>query len=116
MQANGGAVYGVANSMLKGEIPFEVVAANAALRTTSAVAYSFGDYFPEGSETGGETEASPKIWEDMAGFQALLEEFRKDADAAVAAKPQDLEAFRVVMDELGQNCKACHDKYRLEDD
>jgi len=116
MQANGAGFYGVAGKMLKGEIPFEATAANAVLRTSSAVAYSFGDYFPEGSETGGDTKASPRIWEDMAGFQAALDKFRQDADAAAAAKPQDLEAFRTVVMQLGENCESCHEKYRLKDD
>ena len=116
MQANGAVFYGVANRMLKGEIPFNPVVAASVLRTTSAVAHSFGDYFPEGSDTGGETRASPKIWEDMAGFQAALEEFRQTADAAVAAEPEDLESFRTVATQLGDTCNACHDDYRLKDD
>jgi cytochrome c556 len=116
MQANGAGFYGVAGGMLKGEIPFEARAANAVLRTSSAVAYSFGDYFPEGSETGGDTRASPKIWEDMAGFQAALEKFRADADAAAASKPQDLETFRTVIAQLGENCQSCHEEYRMKDD
>ena len=116
MQANGAAFYGVGNGMLKGEIPFNPVLAASVLRTSSAVAHSFGDYFPEGSQTGGETRASPKIWEDMAGFQAALEEFRQAADAAVAAEPKDLESFRTVATQLGDTCSACHDDYRLKDD
>ena len=115
-QANGAAFYGVANGMLKGEIPFNPVMAASVLRTTSGVAHAFGDYFPEGSETGGETKASPRIWEDMAGFQAALAEFREKADAAVAAKPQDLESFRAIATELGDTCSGCHDDYRLKDD
>ena len=66
MQANGGAA-GIAQGMIKGEIPFNPVLAESALRTFNAVAYSVGDYFPEGSDKG-DTRASPKIWEEMAEF------------------------------------------------
>ena len=114
MQANGGAFYGVAQRMIKGEIPFSPVIATSVLRTTNAVAYSFGDYFPEGSEQGGDTRASPKIWEEMAEFQQYMAEFRTDTDAAVATEPQTLEAFATVIDDLNQNCQRCHDEFRLE--
>src|SRR5688500_20303805 len=45
MQANGAAFYGVAQGIIKGEIPFNPVVAASVIRTTNAVAYSFGDYF-----------------------------------------------------------------------
>jgi cytochrome c556 len=112
MQSNGGAA-GLAQGMIKEEIPFSPVLAEAALRNFNAVAYAFGDYFPEGSDQG-ETRASPKIWEDMAGFQQHLADFQADTDAARAAKPQDLEAFKAAMAEIGQNCQSCHEEYRLE--
>jgi cytochrome c556 len=113
MQSNGGAA-GAAQGMIKGEIPFSPAVAEAALRTFNAVAYSFGDYFPEGSNQG-ETRASPKIWEEMAHFQEYLANFQQDTDAARQAKPQDLEAFKTVMATIGQNCQECHEDFRLEE-
>jgi cytochrome c556 len=112
MQANGGAA-GAAQAMIKEEIPFNVAVAQAALRTFNAVSYSVGDYFPEGSDVG-DTRASPKIWEEMAEFQQYLAEFQQDTDAARQADPQDLEAFKAVMAEIGQNCQRCHEDFRLE--
>ena len=112
MEANGGAA-GLGGAMLKQEAPFSPAAANSVFRTMSAVGYSFGDYFPEGSETGGETRASPKIWEDRAGFEAALAKFRQDADAALAAKPETLEAFQAAFGTVAQNCQTCHEVYRL---
>jgi cytochrome c556 len=113
MQSNGGAA-GLAQGMIKEEIPFNPVLAEAALRNFNAVAYAFGDYFPEGSDQGGETRASPKIWEEMEHFQEYLTSFQQDTDAARAAKPQDLEAFKAAMAEIGQNCQDCHEDFRLE--
>ena len=115
MKSNGGAA-GVSGGMMKGEIAFDAKVANAAIRTMNAVAYTFGNYFPAGSETGMETRAAPKIWQDMAGFEAKLAQFRKDTDAAAAAKPADLDAFKAVMGPVFKNCKGCHEDYRIKKD
>jgi cytochrome c556 len=115
MQANGGAFYGVTNGMTKGEIPFNPVVAASVIRTINAVAYSFGDYFPEGSDQG-DTKASPKIWEEMAEFQEYLGDLQAASDAAQQAEPQTLEAFQTVMNDVGEACQQCHDEFRLSDD
>jgi cytochrome c556 len=114
MDANGGAA-GAATAMLKEEVPFHPRVAKAVLQTLHAVAYAYGDYFPEGSDTGN-TKASPKIWEDPASFAAALDKFRNDADAALAADPQDLESFKSAFQQVAANCKSCHDDFRLPSD
>jgi cytochrome c556 len=111
MDANGGAA-GLAGAMMKGDVPFSPAAAKSVFLTLHAVAYSYGDYFPAGSDTG-DTKASPKIWEDAAGFAAALQKFQQDADAALAANPQDLEAFKAAFGQVASNCKSCHDSFRL---
>jgi len=108
-----GGVAKPAGAMLKGEMAFDPVVANAAIRTMNAAAYTVGNHFPVGSETGMETTVSPKIWEDMAGFEAKLAQFQKDTDAAAAAKPQDLDAFKAAMGPVLGNCKGCHEVYQL---
>jgi cytochrome c556 len=112
MQANGGAA-GAMQAMIKGETPFSAAVAQSALRTFNAVAYSVGDYFPAGSDQG-ETRASPKIWEDMAGFQQILTNFQQATDAARQTEPQSVEDLQAAMGEIGKNCGGCHETYRLE--
>jgi cytochrome c556 len=114
MQANGAVFYGMAQGLLKGEIPFDPVLAASVIRTSNAVAYSFGDYFPEGSDQG-DTRASPKIWEEMAEFQQYLADFQKATDAAREADPKTLEAFQTAVNEIGQTCQQCHEEFRLKD-
>jgi cytochrome c556 len=115
MQANGAAFYGVTNRINEGEIEFNPVVAASVIRTTNAVAYSFGDYFPEGSHEG-DTRASPAIWEEMEEFQQYLADFQAASDAAIEADPQTLEAFQAVMNDIGQTCQQCHDEFRLADE
>jgi len=114
MQANGAVFYGAAQGMIKGEIPFNPVLAAAVIRTNNAVAYSFGDYFPPGSDKG-DTRASPKIWDEMEEFQRYLAEFRAATDAARQADPKTLEAFQASMTEVNRTCQQCHDEFRLAD-
>jgi cytochrome c556 len=112
MESNGGAA-GAAVAMIKEEVPFHPAVARASLMTLKAVAFSYGDYFPPESNTG-DTKASPKIWEDAAGWAAALEKYQTDADAALKADPQDLEAFKAAFGQVAANCNSCHETFRLE--
>lgn len=112
MKAAGGAA-GVAGKMLKGEMAYDAAVALDALTKINEVAQIYGSYFPEGSETGGKTRASPKIWEDKAGFDAAVAKFEMDSAAAVAAAPADIDAFKTAFGAIGANCGTCHKAYRL---
>lgn len=111
MKKVGGAT-GAMAKMVKGESEFDAAATLAALTTISEVAATFGDYFPEGSETGMETEAAAAIWSDRAGFDAAVAKFKADADAGVAAAPADLDGLKAAFGPLTKNCGTCHETYR----
>jgi cytochrome c556 len=108
-----GAAAKVSGGMAKGEIAFNPDVAMAALATFAAAGHSFASFFPEGSETGNDTEAKATIWEDMEGFIAASTKFADDASAAMAAKPADLDAFKAAFGSVAENCKACHEDYRV---
>jgi cytochrome c556 len=100
--------------MLEGEDPFDAGAAMAALQTWAAVADEFGALFPEGSESGYDTEAKATIWSDREGFDAALQAWAEATDAAISADPQDLESLQAVAGPVFKKCKACHQDYRVE--
>ena len=112
MMKNVGAATKVAAGMAKGEAPFDAVAAQLALRTMNNAALGVGYLFPEGSETGAETEASPKIWSDRAGFDAALAKFATDTSATVT----DLGSFKAAFGAATSNCGSCHKAYRVKKD
>jgi cytochrome c556 len=116
MDANGAAA-AVSGAMLKGDLDYNPTVAMAAIMTLRAVSHSYGAFFPAGSDKG-ETKASPKIWEDMAGFRKELAEFQEHADAAAQASgedgPADLEAFKAAVTPIFGDCKDCHQNYRLK--
>ncbi|MBW3098624.1 c-type cytochrome [Pseudohoeflea coraliihabitans] len=113
MKGVGGAT-GTMAKMVKGEEPFDQAAVIAALETISANVEKFPELFPEGSETGMETEAAPAIWENMEDFRAKADKLQSDADAILADPPADLDGLKAVFGPLTKNCGACHETYRIK--
>jgi cytochrome c556 len=115
MKSNGKAA-GMLAPMVKGEKPFDAEVVLAALTTLNQNAQKIdvAVLFPAGTDKGGDTTASPKIWEDMSGFQAKMDKFKADAAAAVAAPAKDLEALKAQFGMLGQNCGGCHETFRVK--
>ncbi|MCV3735641.1 cytochrome c (plasmid) [Rhizobium sp. TRM96647] len=105
-----GALAGIA----KGEKPYDAEVVRVSLATISEVSKTFPDQFPAGTETGAETEASPKIWENPDDFHAKSLQLGKDADAALAALPGDQAAVAAAIGPIGKNCGACHETYRIK--
>lgn len=104
----------VIGGMLREEQPFDAEAAMAALQAWKKTATTAGDLFPEGSETGHDTEAKATIWTDRAGFDAKLGDFNARVDEAIAANPDSLEALNAAAGPVFKACKACHEGYRVE--
>ena len=105
-----GAAIGMGSKIAKGEVEYNAIAANLVLRTMHSAALGFGYMFPEGSETGADTEASPSIWSDRAGFNAAVAKFAADSAGGV----EDLDGFRAKFGQIAANCGACHKAYRVK--
>lgn len=114
MKANGKAVGSIV-PIAKGEAPFDAAAVAAAFAAINegAMKLDVATLFPAGSDKG-DTTASPKIWEDAAGFQAAVDKFKADAAAAAASNPADLAAFQTQFGTLTKNCGTCHETYRIK--
>jgi cytochrome c556 len=106
----------VIGGMLKEKQPFDAEAAMAALKVWQKTAAEAGELFPEGSETGHDTEAKATIWSDREGFNEKLAIFSTAVDAAIAANPKTLEALGKVAGLAFKGCKGCHEGYRVEKD
>lgn len=111
MMKNVGAATGVGGKMMKGELDFDPVAAQLIFGTMNAAASGFGYLFPEGSETGNETEASPKIWDDKAGFEAAVAKFVADTSSL---KITDMDSFKAAFGAVTKNCGSCHEAFRVK--
>lgn len=99
-------------AMLKGEAPFELAKVQAALADYVAGTAKLPGLFPDNSMTG-KTEASPKIWQEKAKFEAIFAKLGTDAKAASAAITDEA-SFKANIGKVLGNCKACHDDYRVK--
>lgn len=114
MKERGGLIGGLAK-MAKGETDFDAAAVATALEGLKAneAKVDIAALFPAGSDTG-DTTASPKIWQDMAGFSAANDKYKAAVDAAAAAPAQDVAALGKQVGELGSNCGGCHEAFRVK--
>jgi cytochrome c556 len=101
--------------MVKGETPFDAAAVVAALTALNdnVQKIDVAASFPAGSDQG-DTTASPKIWEDLAGFQAQVDKFKAVTAAAVASPAVDVDALKAQVGTIGQTCGTCHEAFRVK--
>ncbi|MDJ0761313.1 MAG: cytochrome c [Woeseiaceae bacterium] len=102
-------------NMLREKEAFNAETMMSSLMVFAKVADQYGAQFPEGSESGFETEAAPAIWEDREGFDMALMEFAEATKIAIESGPQTLEDARTTVSPIFKTCKGCHDNYRIED-
>jgi cytochrome c556 len=112
MEAIGDANKAIRRSLAGLDLP--TLRANAA--KIAQLSHQASGWFPPGTGPDvGKTGAKPEIWQNPQDFAAKLHQFQLAAQAFnTAASGKDVGAINAKFAELGQACKACHDKYRAE--
>jgi cytochrome c556 len=116
MKANGKNLGGVLSAMAKGDKPYDQAAVDAALAQLDDTAKKLPTLFPEstkGLKPEGDYSASPKIWEDKAGFDAKIASFAKVVTEA-KAKIKDLDSLKANVGGIGKECGGCHETFRVK--
>ena len=93
--------------MSKGEIPFDLTKVQAGLKTYHEQASKLKLLFPEDSKTGGDTDASPKIWAKRPEFEKAIETFIATAKSA-AETIKDEASFKAEYPKVFRSCGGCH--------
>ena len=85
-------------------------------RNIQALSAKATHWFPQGTGPElGKTGAKPEIWQNPQDFVVKMRDFQAEARAFnSAARSNDLALIRAQWSDLGQTCKACHDKYRSD--
>ncbi|MGB9114973.1 c-type cytochrome [Bradyrhizobium sp.] len=107
---------GALAAMVKGEKPYDQATVDAALAQFEDTIKKFPTLFPDsikGLKPEGDYFASPKVWEDRAGFDEHIKSFAK-AVADVKGKITDLEALKTALPTIGKQCGGCHETYRVK--
>jgi cytochrome c556 len=115
MKANGKNA-GALAAMVKGEKPYDQATVDAAFAQLDDTAKKLPTLFPasvKGLKPEGDYSASPKIWEDKAGFDAHIASFAKAVTEA-KAKIKDLDTLIASMPAIGKECGGCHETFRLK--
>jgi len=115
MKANGKNA-GALAAIIKGEKPYDQAAVDAALKQFEDTAKKLPTMFPastKGLKPEGDYSASSKVWEDKAGFDEHIASFAKVVTGA-KAQIKDLDTLKATFSGLVEQCKGCHETYRLK--
>lgn len=99
--------------MVRGELPFDLVKAQAIFTQFEKTSAEAPKLFPDTAKTGGETAALPAVWEHKGEFDAKLAKLGADSKDA-AGKVKDLDSFKVAFPAVGKNCGGCHETFRAK--
>jgi cytochrome c556 len=116
MMKGNGKNAGALAAMVKGEKPYDQATVDAAMAQFEDTVKKFPTLFPDsikGMKPEGDYYASPKIWEDKAGFDEHIASFGK-AVADAKGKIMDLVTLKATLPVIGKQCGGCHETYRVK--
>jgi cytochrome c556 len=102
--------------MMRGQAPFDAAAVDAAFAQWTDTAQKLPSLFPDGSKTGGDNRASPKIWVNKKDFDAKAAAFGKSVAENRDKGKGSLAGLRTAIGAVGKACDDCHKEYRLGKD
>ncbi|MGZ5855551.1 MAG: c-type cytochrome, partial [Xanthobacteraceae bacterium] len=114
MESNAKQFYGVLGRMQRGQIPYEQAKVDAALGAIAADTARYAPAFATNAmpATQSDYDASPKIWQNKADFDAKVASYVKVVNENQKAA-KDIETLKVVFKNVGTACDACHENYRV---
>jgi cytochrome c556 len=107
---------GALSAMVKGEKPYDQATVDAAIAQFEDTVKKFPTLFPDsikGMKADGDYSASPKVWEDKAGFAEHIASLAKAVTDA-KGKITDLDTLKATLPTIGKQCGGCHETYRVK--
>ncbi|HEX9469998.1 MAG TPA: cytochrome c [Bradyrhizobium sp.] len=116
MRAQGKSMYGVILKTVKGEIPYDQKAIDAAFKDLEASVPTIPNAFttnPKEDVVNATYGSSQKIWQNKADFDSKVPPVAK-ALADVKGTAKDVASLKVAFDTVQAKCTDCHETYRLK--
>lgn len=113
-----GANFKPIGNVLKGNTPYDAATIQKSIDRVVFLSGLLDEAFPENSNLGDpETKAKVEIWTNHADFETKEKNFQVHALALQKVNETEkgsTDAFKAAANLVGQDCKACHDEYRLK--
>ena len=116
MRAQAKSLYTVMLKTVKGEIPYDQAAIDAAIAQLEASVPTIASVFatnPGEDVVNTSYGASAKVWQNKADFDSKIPPVVK-AIADVKGKIKDVASLKVAYDSINSKCNDCHETYRLK--
>ena len=102
--------------VLQGRATYESVDVPTSASRVAFLAGLLNDAFPDNSSTG-DTKAKPEVWSNRADFDKRVKDFQDHSATlvqVVAREKSGSDAFKAAAVAVGQDCKGCHENYRVK--
>jgi cytochrome c556 len=116
MRGQARSLYGVIQKTVKGEIPYDQNAIDAAIAQLEESVGKIATVFatnPKEDVVDARYGSSPKIWQNKADFDSGIPPVAK-AIADVKGKIKDVAGLKVAYESINSKCTDCHETYRLK--
>jgi cytochrome c556 len=116
MRGQAKSLYNVVLKMVKGEIPYNQAAVDAAIKDLEESVPKIATVFatnPKEDVVNSSYGASQKIWQNKADFDSKIPPVAK-AIADVKGKIKDAASLKVAYDQINGRCNDCHETYRVK--
>lgn len=112
MKTMGGSMR-IVGGMAQGAVEFDGAVLASTLAAMQAAAETAQGAFPAEPDVSPDSHVLAAIWENRADFDARLANLVGTLTAAAANPPADAAAVGALLGELGPQCQACHQNYRM---
>ncbi|WOJ90855.1 cytochrome c [Methylocapsa polymorpha] len=105
-------------NVLKGSVPYDAAAVQKSIARVVFLSDLVSEGFPEISNIGEpDTKAKADIWTNRADFDKKVKDFQAHLVALQQVNDTEKdasEAFKTAANAVAQDCKACHDEYKVK--
>jgi len=116
MRSQAKSLYGVMLKMVKGDLPYDQAAIDAAIKDLEQSVPTIPTVFatnPKEDVVNATYGSSQKVWQNKADFDSKVPPVVK-AIADVKGKIKDAASLKVAYDSINGKCTDCHETYRLK--